>query len=182
MITFITSFIVALTLAGLTSVWRFYDGSPKDEFRQRTVFHWLFLQTSTPAVLCLIAGLWSAWPLPSFAALGSSLDHSSAILLPIMTAAWLMIRGMPGWTEWKPMLLGFALPTFLAGLLYGIVSQTWPYSLFWYSCSGLIVALTYVGLSRLELDGRCQSLFRFLTAEKYGRLSYGFIVFGLALL
>lgn len=160
---------VAILLAGLTSVWRFYDGTSKGAFRAKSIFHLAFLQTSTPAVLCLIAGLWAAWPL-SFASL--------PLLIPTLTSAYLLVRGMPGWERWDKMLLGFAAPTSLGAILFWLL-EGFSFGLILFAASGFLVAATYVLGSKLE--DRQSWPFPF-TAEVAGRCSYGFMVFGLALL
>jgi len=150
-----------------TAVWRYVDGSDKRPKGSNLIGF----------ALVLAAAIWAAWPL-SLASL--------PLLIPTLTAAYLLVRGMPGWTEWRPMLLGFALPTAVASLAYHIASVQllgqYPSTVgaILYGASGLAVAGCYVLLSQIEV--RHPSWFRSFSAEKWGRLSYGFIVGGLALL
>ena len=175
--------VLAFTLAGLTSVWRFYDGSDKGRLRQNSIFFRLFLQSTTPVALCLIGGLWAAWP---FQLVVDSIPANLPLVLPVAVAVWRLLGPMPGWSEWLPhqdaegkrewgMLLGFAAPTLAAGLAFHLLNnsgfQAAPFAL-----SGTVVAAVYVlGSKYLPSSGP-------FTGEKMGRLSYGFIVFGLALL
>lgn len=149
------------------AVWRYVDGSDRRPKGSNLIAFAIVLAAGLSA-----SGLLVDWSLENAA-------RQWPLLVPVLVSGWLMVRGMPGWSEWKPMLLGFALPTVLAGLLYGALTQEFS-TLAPYSLSGLAVALTYVGLSNLEL--RHPSWFRSFTAEKWGRLSYGFIVGGLAAL
>ncbi len=159
------------------AVWRYVDGSDKRPKGSNLIAF----------AIVLAAGLWAVrlhevgWPI--------SVDYllsASPILIPTLIAGWLMVRGMPGWTEWKPMLLGFAVPTAAASLLYSIATVQllgqYPSIIgaIAYGASGLALAGCYVLLSRIE--SCLGSLPGLLTAEKWGRLSYGFIIFSLALL
>lgn len=166
--------LVAFVLGGLTAVWRFFDGSDKSLARSRSVAHWLFLQSSTPFALVLIAGLFAATN-----GLQQSLYLNQwPLVFPVLVSGWLLIRGMPGWTEWRPMLIGFAMPTLGASLVYGLLTHLYL-ALFPFALSGAFVSGTYVMLSRLEIHRSLPGPF---TAEKWGRISMGSIVFGLALL
>ena len=153
---------LAILLGGLTSVWRFYDGSDR---------RWAYSKLYA-AGLVLCAGLLALSRQTSIG--GTAL----ALLIPTLTAMWLLVRGLPGWTEWRPMLLGFALPTLLSGLLYSLLLPEFFASIP-FAGSGAIVALTYVLATRLEV--RLGSLPGPFTAEQWGRVSYGFIGGGLAL-
>lgn len=177
----IIDLLFALLMSGLLSVWRFYDGSEKSLFRARSTFHFAFLQTSTPAVLCLIAGLWAVVPYPV------EMPEIGVNLLPLGAAAlvfYLLIRGMPGWTHWGPnphgagMLLTYALPMFLCGAL-GLLVGLSPIGSVLTALGGLSPCVVYVLGSRLEEQNRWP--FR-LTAEECGRLSMGALVFPLPIL
>jgi hypothetical protein len=153
-----------LGLGLLFALWRYVDGSDNRPKGSNIL--------GIAIVLC--AALYSAWPID---ATTHALSYS--LLLPALVTSWLATRGMPGWTEWKPMLLGFAVPTLLVGLLYGVMNG-FALTLLPFLCSGLLVCSTYVLGSSLEV--RYPSWFGSFTAEKWGRLSYGFLVGGLALL
>jgi hypothetical protein len=131
--------IIALTLAGLTAVWRFADGSDK-RMKGSNILG---------LGIVLLAGVWAAWPV--------GIDrHTLGILGLVLVTSYLMVRGMPGWTEWKPMLIGFALPTALASLVYSIATSQlhgqYPsiVGAIAFGASGLAVAVCYVLLSRIE--------------------------------
>lgn len=189
---YLLALTLAIFLAGLVSVWRFHDGSDKGQFRQRSVIHALFLQTSTPAVLCLIAGLWAVVPYPV------AVPEIGVNLLPLGAAAlvfYLLIKGMPGWTRWFPhvseegkrnqgMLLGYAAPMLVVGLVhYLIVGPLYPSLLL--AFSGFAPPLVYVLGSRKEANQDAplfQLRGRVWTAEELGRLSMGCLVFPLPLL
>lgn len=155
-------FLIAIALGVATSIWRYIDGSDARPKGSNIIVF----------VIILAAGVYAVWD-------GPDLKSAISIAAPILVSGWLMVRGMPGWESLRKMMAGFALPTALATLpslaLQGVSTHQLPFAL-----SGAIVAISYVGLSALE--GRYPSFFRSFTAEKYGRLSYGFIVFGLVLL
>ena len=174
---------VAILLAGLTSVWRFYDGGDKGYLRQKHILAKLTLQTSTPAVLCLIAALWAIYPL-------ALQPDTFATLLISGLVFYLLIRGMPGWDHFLPhtslssgkkhsgMLLTYALPTLACGVAAFLFDLSALGSIL-LALSGLVPCFVYVLGSRLE--ERNQWPFR-LTSEQCGRLSFGALVFPLPLL
>ena len=179
--------IVALCLASAVSVWRFYDGSDKSSVRSRSVFHWLFVQSSTPACLCLIAVAWAVYP---EIWQHRQILHGSTIFACGGLVFYLLIRGMPGWTHFLPhsnpntgkkhsgMLIGYALPMFLCGAL-GLLVGLSPIGSVLTALVGVVPCLVYVLGSRLEEQGRWSLR---LTAEELGRLSMGCLVFPLPLL
>ena len=70
-----------------------------------------------------------------------------------------------------------AMPTAVFALSYSFFVAD-PFWLIPFGVSGTILTLTYVELSRLEEKRKLP----FFHAEKWGRLSYGFIMFGLCLI
>lgn len=176
-----SSVLVALILASLVSVWRFYDGTAKGDFRGRSMIHRVFLQTTTPACLCLIAVAWAVYP---EIWQHRQILHGSTIFACAALVFYLLIRGMPGWTHWGPnphgagMLLTYALPMFLCGAL-GLLVGLSPIGSVLTALGGLSPCVVYVLGSRLEEQNRWP--FR-LTAEECGRLSMGALVFPLPLL
>lgn len=163
--------LVAILFGAATAVWRWYDGAEGYQRWPKSNLYGLGL--------CLLAGSWASelrlenWP----------------IVIPMITAVWLMIRGMPGWEYWMPnrnsqgkkrsgMLLGFALPTLISGGAYAALTGDWHLAIP-YSISGLLLASVYV-LGTDQEDNICP--LPIFPAEQWGRLSYGFIVAGLAAL
>ena len=153
-----------VALVGLIgSYWRYQDGGG-DKFRPANL---------AVAVIVLIASALAYGTL--------SIDYTRMIGvgIPALTTAWLLIRGMPGWEHYSSnvngegMVRGFALPTTLAGLLSYSFLLEWQCLLF--AVSGWLVAITYVELSKREP-------LKYLTAEQWGRISYGLLVMGLAAL
>lgn len=185
-------YIVPLMLGMAASFWRLKDGSDS-RYAHSNLYAF---------GLVLIAGLWASIGTHILDASPSgSLGLSHLLLpvvvdkwplvIPVLIVGWLMVRGMPGWDHYFPhrndagerksgMLLGFAVPIMLSGGIYVLLTQLTPASIL-YSLSGVLVALIYVHGSRLEERLMSQSSgLPFFTAEEWGRLSYGFMVGGLA--
>jgi|TARA_Y100000310_G_scaffold216046_1_gene217020 hypothetical protein len=152
-----------------SAAWRYIDGSDKRPKGSNLI----------GIGLVLLAGLAAGSNLYPYMNVGEfkvPTWHHLPLLVPCGVAGYLMVRGMPGWEEWKPMLRAFALPPIIAMAIYSFfVDSHLTHLLF--GLSGLIVATTYVGLSKIEAKVSLP-----ITAEKCGRLSYGFITAGLALL
>ena len=142
--------MIYMILAAIyTAIWRYFDGSDKRWPKSN-----LFILLPLVAVTA-----WFLWPLKV---------TDLPILIPLIVTGYLMIRGMSGWTEWKKMLLGFGLPTLAAAAAFAVFDGISIEAIL-YAVSGSLVAATYVGLSKREP-------LKWLTAEVWGRLSYGFIV------
>lgn len=165
-------YLVALGLGCATAYWRYRDGGSRPRYSNLYAL-----------AIAITAGGYAA-------ACSRELSHASAAVLgPAAVATYLLVRGMPGWTRLLPhidtqgqrrsgMLLGFAAPTLATAIVLSLLGhsllQLLPFAL-----SGPFVALTYTGLSWIEF--RRGSLLVPFTAEQWGRLSYGAIVFGLVL-
>tara|TARA_R110000765_G_scaffold52682_1_gene105876 strand:- start:103 stop:558 length:456 start_codon:yes stop_codon:yes gene_type:complete len=132
-----------------TSIWRYCDGSDK-RWPKSNLFILLPLLAGTVLFL---------WPFEL---------TDLPILVPLIVTGYLMVRGMPGWTEWNKMLLGFGLPTAGAAVVFTITNDI-SVEVIMYAVSGSGVAATYVVLSKI-------GDLKWLTAEIWGRLSYGLIV------
>ena len=180
-----TNLAIAIIISCLISAWRWHDGSSKSEFRARSVFHWAFLQTTTPAVLCLIGGIAPVLlsPLPLFA------YTTVPYILVAALVFYLLIRAPGGWEYWLPnrsasgerrpgTLLTYAAPMFVCGVLGLLVGLSAIGSVLT-ALVGLAPCAVYVLGTRLEERNRWP--FR-LTSEQTGRLSMGTLVFPLPLL
>ena len=179
-------FALAIIFAGLTAWWRFLDGSDHRP-RHSNIY---------AACLCLIAVLTANGGLlpPGVA---SILNLKLGVhLLAAGLVFYLLIRGMPGWTHFLPnphgkgMLLTYALPMFAVGLLHCLMFGL-SYVCVVASLSGFVPCLVYVLGSRLENKRKLQGhshggsfllLGRYWTAEEWGRVSMGALVFPLPLL
>ena len=161
--------LVIVLFGAATATWRWWGGSDR-RWPKSNLYG---------IALCLAAGAWASqlqlenWP----------------VAIPTVVAAWLTLRGMPGWEHWLPnrnaqgkkrsgMLLGFALPTLLAGAAYAVLTGDWHLAIP-YSISGLLLAAVYVVGTDQE-DNICP--LPFFPAEQWGRLSYSFITAGVAAL
>mgnify|MGYP003140095182 CR=1 FL=1 len=159
----------AIGLGICSAVWRFVDGSDKRPKGSNLIGLGLVL------LAMWIAGSNLA-PYMNVGEFNLPTWEHFPVLIPGGVAGYLMIRGMPGWEEFGSMVRGFAIPTMLAMAFYSFFAGP-SISHLLFGFSGLIVAMTYVGLSRLEAKTHLP-----ITAEKCGRLSYGFITAGLVIL
>ncbi len=92
-----------------------------------------------------------------------------------------MTRGMPGWEFWKPMLLKFGLPPAIGGIILSICVGFDPAHLV-FILSGVFIAATYVMGTKWEAEGSKFFEKINMTAEHLGRISYGVMALGLAML
>ena len=135
------------------SIWRFWDGS--DDRKSGSNLIAIFLAFTAGGV----------------ALVGGVLDplRIGIVVCATLTVAYLLVRGMPGWESLPKMLAAFAVPTLALGGAYGVLT-THTAGTILFALSGVVVAVTYSQLSRIEASGRTVPL---MPAEKWGRLSYG---------
>lgn len=200
-----TSLLLALILMCLTSVWRFYDGTGKSLFRKQSIFHLAFLQTSTPAALCLIAGLLAIVPHQVWSgtlSMDGIRDHWYSPLLAAGLVFYLLIRAPGGWEYWLPnrsasgerrlgTLLTYFVPMLLCADAFYLLQYP-PLPVVLLAIAGLVPCLVYVLGSQLEERRKDQGYAQggafqlpfggYWTAEELGRVSMGALVFPLPLL
>ncbi len=164
-------YVIAIAFAALLGYWRYTDGSDN---------RW---PQSSAIGSAIVFGAGVA----GYTNCGNYLvfDPVRAGVIGIATllVLWLVRRGMPGWTHYWPnpngvgMLAGFALPTLaLGGALYVLTGDL---SVLPFALSGLLISAVYLEGSRLLPGGKRVAG---LSAEQFGRLSYGGLAFGLVLL
>ena len=158
--------ILPILLGISSSIWRYIDGSDSRPKGSNLIgFALVILAAIYSSQL-----IWNPW-------------HSIPLILCAIITGRQMTRGMPGWEEWIPMLQKFALPTFIGGVIFSFCAGFQLNHLV-FMFSGLIVASTYVMFSKWEAEKKLPDFFKKhnMTAEKLGRISYGFMTLGLALL
>lgn len=157
-----TGLIEAITIGLLTAIWRYVDGSDNRP-KGSNLIGWSLVWLAVAANFH-----WSV-PVLDF--------HTGTVAVASLLVCYLLIRGMPGWESLPKMLVAFGVPTLALGLGLGVL-QGHDFGSVAFAASGVLIALTYTVLTKLEAGGLSLPL----TAEKIGRLSYGGLTFGLVLL
>ncbi len=148
----------------LASIWRYIDGGDSRPKGSNLIGFAICIA----AALYASGMIWNPW-------------HSIPLILCTIITGRQMTRGMPGWEFWKPMLLKFGLPPAIGGIILSICVGFEPAHLV-FILSGLVVAVTYVVGTKLEAEGSKFFTKINMTAEHLGRISYGVMALGLAML
>jgi hypothetical protein len=190
--------IIALTLAGLTAVWRFADGRSQNDLAPNDMQCIYRPRHSNvyAAALVLSAIAWPTLSPDRFPPLAQILS----IVLSGAVVLWCLLKGMPGFDRWLPhvnskgkrlsgMLIGYALPPALCGVVSTLLfGPSLGYLAF--GISGLLPSATYVLGSQLEerrknsgypSGGQFLIRGRYWSGEELGRLSMSALIFPIPL-
>ena len=163
-----TTIILAVLLGVATSIWRWHDGRDSDKRWKHSSFY--------AVALSLCAGLVAYGPW-----IYDPVRMGVVAAVTIYTFR-LLTQGFDGWEKWSYMLQSRAAPTAAIGL--ALLIYTGSAMSFIFGVSGLIVATTYVELTRYEQarKDRGFGLLPVFPAQQWGEISHGFFIFGLVLI